>query len=289
MKKNVSILLIVSCILIIFTSILFAEEIKFTFQNEPDGFRGLKWGDTPTEDMVFFGQNVDKEDLYHKANDKMEIRGVKLSNITYRFYKKKEFIGASGEIMSDDDYSILEIFCREEFGKPSKDSFSSITGDGELEWCGEKSRISLLYYPVEGFFTGVLSFSKGEKLKEEEGEDEISEAKKNFDFWNEQALIENFGEQEGVGKKKPIILFGTGQEASEKFVLEEGLVRFNFLYKGQHNFVVWLLDNTGKKLELLINKIGYFDGSKAIRIDKTGIYLLDISADEYWLVTIFSG
>jgi hypothetical protein len=138
-------------------------------------------------------------------------------------------------------------------------------------------------------FTGVLSFSKGEKLKEEEGEDEISEAKKNFDFWNEQALIENFGEQEGVGKKKPIILFGTGQEASEKFVLEEGLVRFNFLYKGQHNFVVWLLDNTGKKLELLINKIGYFDGSKAIRIDKTGIYLLDISADEYWLVTIFSG
>jgi hypothetical protein len=97
------------------------------------------------------------------------------------------------------------------------------------------------------------------------------------------------GEQEGVGKKKPIILFGTGQEASEKFVLEEGLVRFNFLYKGQHNFIVWLLDNTGKKVELLVNKTGYFDGSKAIRIDKTGIYLLDISADEYWLVTIFSG
>ena len=237
----------------------------FAFRNEPDGFRGLKWGDAPTEDMVFFGQNVDKEDLYHKENDKIEIRSIKLSNITYRFYKKKEFIGVSGKIMSDDDYSILEIFCREEFGKPSKESFSSITGDGELEWCGEKSRISLLYYPVEGFFTGVLSFSKGEKLKEEEGKDT---------------------KQEGLEEKRPIILFGFGQEASEKFVLEKGLVRFNLVYKGQHNFIVWLLDNTGKKIELLVNTIGYFHGSKAIGINETGIYLLDISADEYWTIII---
>jgi len=259
-------------ILLVIVLVFLITGIGFAFQNEPDGFRGLKWGDKPTEDMEFYWQNEDKEDLYLKTNDKMEIGGVKLHNIKYS-YKKSEFIRAFGEIMSDDDYSILEIFCREEFGKPSKDSFSSITGTGELEWCGEKSRIILLYCPIEGLFTGALSFSKGEKLKEEEGEDEISEAKKNFDFWNEQALIENFDEQEGVGKKKPIILFGTGQEASEKFVLEEGLVRFNFLYKGQHNFIVWLLDNTGKKVELLVNKTGYFDGSKAIRIDKTGIYL----------------
>jgi len=239
--------------------------MAFAFQNEPDGFRGLKWGDAPTEDMVFFGQNVDKEDLYHKENDKIEIRNVKLSNITYRFYKKKEFIGVSGKIMNDDDYSILEIFCREEFGKPSKESFSLITGDGELEWCGEKSRISLLYYPVEGFFTGVLSFSKGEKLKKEEEKDT---------------------KQEGLEEKKLITLFGFGQEASDKFVLEKGLVRFNFVYKGQHNFSVWLLDNNGKKVELLVNTIGDFNGSKAIGIDKTDIYLLDILADDYWLVII---
>src|SRR5680860_1715841 len=87
-------------ILLAIVLIFLVTGIGFAFQNEPDGFRELKWGDAPTEDMVFFGQNVDKEDLYHKANDKMEIRGVKLSNITYRFYKKKEFIGASGEIMS---------------------------------------------------------------------------------------------------------------------------------------------------------------------------------------------
>ena len=87
-------------------------------------------------------------------------------------------------------------------------------------------------------------------------------------------------------EKKPIVLSGTGQEATEKFVLKEGLVRFDFLYTGKHNFVVWLLDNDGREVELLANKIGYFDGSKAIRINKTGIYLLDISADGGWTVTI---
>jgi len=40
---------------------------------------------------------------------------------------------------------------------------------------------------------------------------------------------------------------------------------------------------------LLVNKLGNFDGSKAVRIDKTGIYLLDISADENWLIDIISG
>ena len=253
-------------ILLAIVLIFLITGIGFAFQNEPDGFRGLKWGDAPTEDMVFFGQNVDKEDLYHKENDKIEIRSVKLSNITYRFYKKKEFIGVSGEIISDDDYSILEIFCREEFGKPSKEGPVGVTGTDMLEWCGEKSRISLVYYPIEALgIVGVLSFSKGEKLKEEEGKDT---------------------KQEGLEEKKSITLFGFGQEASDKFVLEKGLVRFNFVYKGQHNFSVWLLDNNGKKVELLVNTIGDFNGSKAIGIDKTGIYLLDISADDYWLVII---
>jgi len=236
----------------------------FAFQNEPDGFRGLKWGDPPTEDMTFLYQRRE-EDFYYKANDKMEIWGVKLGDITYSFYKKKEFIGVMGGIMSDDDYSILEIFCREKFGKPSKDYFSSITGDRNLVWCGEKSRISLSRFPVTDFFVRVLFFSKGEELKEEEKDTK----------------------QEGLEEKRPIILSGFGQEASEKFVLEEGLVRFNFVYKGQHNFSVWLLDNNGKEVELLVNTIGDFNGSKAIGIDKTGIYLLDISADDYWTIIIY--
>jgi len=28
-------------------------DVGLTFQNEPEGFRGLKWGDPPTEDMEF--------------------------------------------------------------------------------------------------------------------------------------------------------------------------------------------------------------------------------------------
>ena len=30
----------------------------FAFQNEPDGFRGLKWGDPPTKEMTLFFKNI---------------------------------------------------------------------------------------------------------------------------------------------------------------------------------------------------------------------------------------
>lgn len=86
MKNNVSILLIVLLILTIFTSILFAEEIKSTFQNEPDGFRELKWGDAPTEDMTFVGKlDVVGSDFYTRIGDKEGIGTAKFFALGYVF------------------------------------------------------------------------------------------------------------------------------------------------------------------------------------------------------------
>jgi len=83
-----------------------------------------------------------------------------------------------------------------------------------------------------------------------------------------------------------IALSGTGQEATSKFSLENGLSIFRMTHDGDSNFAIWLLDDKGNNVDLLVNKIGEFDGSKAIGISNDGIYLLDISADGGWTITI---
>ncbi|HJH28005.1 MAG TPA: hypothetical protein C5S37_14865 [Methanophagales archaeon] len=72
---------------------------------------------------------------------------------------------------------------------------------------------------------------------------------------------------------EPIALSGTGQEATSKFPLEKGLSIFRMTHDGDSNFAVWLLDGEGDKIELLVNEIGEFDGSKAVSIRNRGVYL----------------
>jgi PKD repeat protein len=55
---------------------------------------------------------------------------------------------------------------------------------------------------------------------------------------------------------------------------------------GSANFIVLLLDDQGDWVELLVNEIGSFDGSKAIGIDASGLHLLDIQADGDWTITV---
>ena len=85
---------------------------------------------------------------------------------------------------------------------------------------------------------------------------------------------------------EPIVLSGTGQEATSKFSLEKGLSIFRMTHDGDSNFIIWLLDEEGNEIVLLVNEIGEFDGSKATSIDNAGIYLLDVSADGNWEISI---
>jgi len=85
---------------------------------------------------------------------------------------------------------------------------------------------------------------------------------------------------------EPIVLSGTGQEATSKFTLEKGLSKFRMNHDGDSNFAILLLDDEGNNVDLLVNEIGEFDGSKAVGITKSGIYLLDISADGNWEISV---
>ena len=84
----------------------------------------------------------------------------------------------------------------------------------------------------------------------------------------------------------PIILSGRGQTATDLFYLPQGLVRFEMTHDGESNFAVQLLDDQGRYKSLLANEIGTFQGSKAERIDRAGMFLLNIDADGIWKVTI---
>ena len=89
-----------------------------------------------------------------------------------------------------------------------------------------------------------------------------------------------------IAQSVPISFSGTGQQVPQLFELGQGLARFEMEHDGERNFAIWLLDSTGKKVDLLVNKIGPFDGSKATGIEDSGIYCLDISADGNWRINI---
>lgn len=92
--------------------------------------------------------------------------------------------------------------------------------------------------------------------------------------------------EEVIPEPAPIELSGTGQQASQKFTLENGLSIFKMTHSGTSNFSITLMDSDGQTVELLVNEIGKFDGSKAVGIEKKGEYVLDISANGKWTVDI---
>ena len=84
----------------------------------------------------------------------------------------------------------------------------------------------------------------------------------------------------------PISLSGIGQQASQKFQLQEGLAIFKLTLNATSFFMVNLLDSNGKIVGNLVNGVGSFDGSTALGIQSAGTYLLNIQADGKWTVTI---
>lgn len=88
-----------------------------------------------------------------------------------------------------------------------------------------------------------------------------------------------------VPEPDPLTLTGTGQEATDTFELEPGLSIYELSHTGSSNFQVWLMNNEGEKKELLVNRIGDFEGSNAVGL-LGGQHLLDIEADGDWEITV---
>jgi hypothetical protein len=89
------------------------------------------------------------------------------------------------------------------------------------------------------------------------------------------------------GVKKPVTFTGAGDDVPQfLYIKKKGLVRFNMSHDGEYNFIIWLMDGNGNLVDLLVNETGSFSGSKALKIRKKGVYLLDVKADGNWSASI---
>lgn len=95
------------------------------------------------------------------------------------------------------------------------------------------------------------------------------------------------------GTPEPIELTGTGDDVSDPFTLEEGIVIFSLSHDGTSVFTVELLDETGSMVELLVLTTGVYDGSLAAGVKeenltglKPGTYVANIAADGNWNIKI---
>jgi hypothetical protein len=89
-----------------------------------------------------------------------------------------------------------------------------------------------------------------------------------------------------LSSPNPITLNGSSQEATQPFVLQQGLSIFTMSYTGRSNFIVWLVDSNGNNVALLANTEENFNGSIAQGIQSSGQYLLNVQASGPWSVTI---
>jgi hypothetical protein len=91
---------------------------------------------------------------------------------------------------------------------------------------------------------------------------------------------------------EPLNFAGHGKQTSPEFALDQGRVILRATHDGSGSFVVALLDSEGNQVvdssggAPLINELGPFNGSIAVSIQRQGKYLVDVTADGNWTVSI---
>jgi PKD repeat protein len=91
----------------------------------------------------------------------------------------------------------------------------------------------------------------------------------------------------------PQTFTGSGADVPSPFMLESGMgaVKFKMHHEGSSNFIIWLYHVNGDKEELLVNEIGYYDGSTLVSVggwtgSSPGIHYIDVEADGNWRIEI---
>lgn len=135
------------------------------FENEPEGFRGLKWGDPPTEDMVWDSTYEYGLSLYTLPDEKesLKLGNIALSSISYSFYGTDKRFGKARLSFSEElDYLMLRELCRVKFGEPMEESRAT----RYCIWVGEIAKVSLVHYsPLK---IGYLELGNNKMLLEYE-------------------------------------------------------------------------------------------------------------------------
>ena len=79
---------------------------------------------------------------------------------------------------------------------------------------------------------------------------------------------------------------GTGDDLTAFFHLDAGVHIAEFSHTGTRNFIVWLIDEQGSQVDLLVNTIGPYGGRRSFRISESGLYAYSVSADGQWAADV---
>lgn len=79
---------------------------------------------------------------------------------------------------------------------------------------------------------------------------------------------------------------GKGRRVSSFFSLKEGAHVFEVTHQGKGIFRAQLLDSRGRLIDQVAGVIGSYDGSKAVKIEEPGIYIMTVAADGPWTVSV---
>ncbi len=90
--------------------------------------------------------------------------------------------------------------------------------------------------------------------------------------------------QEAVTRE--FTISGTGKDVSKPFFLRKGKAIINIDYKGESNFIVYLLDADANFVGLLANQVGSWEGALAFRVPRDGKYIIDVTATGTWNIKI---
>lgn len=150
--------------------LLASSGMAFAFQNEPRGFRGLRWGQRRTPDMVLIDENPNAK-VYTRPDDDLTLGGAKLGRIGYIFLDqgyRQSFMAVCLQFNDKENYNILVNVCRKRFGKPDKKVLY------ELLWVGNKGAVQLDYnaFSQKGHLimsdrrlTGIYDPAKGKEAE----------------------------------------------------------------------------------------------------------------------------
>lgn len=130
------------------------------FENEPEGFRGLKWGDPPTEEMIALPSQP-LVNCYTLPDDLLYLGNVKLYLIGYQFYTAPEgevFMAVGLYFRGEDNYDLMEVICKDKFGEEMEKTYNRIA------WWSQKSMVVLNWDSIEE--EGFLGMSSRPLLTE---------------------------------------------------------------------------------------------------------------------------
>jgi len=121
--------------------------MAFAFDNEPEGFRDLKWGDPPTETMEYFDDVDEFMKVYSDPDASNKLGDVYFYRMFFAYYvdvdESLKFAGVTLFYQSKKHFETLQTLCKSRFGPATDEDYQ------EMLWEGIVTSIHLKHDSIE--------------------------------------------------------------------------------------------------------------------------------------------